>query len=254
MSGLVARLRATPSWQVTLAAALLVLGFLVAAQLRSEGPRVRYTSQERAPLIETVLSLQRDQDALKARILQLNDQIRELQRRGEGSAALVAELNQEIEAARLAAGLVAVEGPGLVLQLTDTSGPLPPGANPADALVHSDDIRTIVEELWLAGAEAIAVNGERLTVSTAILDIGGSVLVNSAYLAPPYQIAAIGPPGLYNRLTASPSFVAFVVNRIDASGLGLSFAEPDRVVIPAYAGTVTLRYARPEPSPSPGGP
>ncbi|MER3418323.1 MAG: hypothetical protein C4343_04310 [Chloroflexota bacterium] len=253
MRGLAARLRATPSWQVTLAAALLVLGFLVAAQLRSEGPRVRYTSQERAPLIETVLSLQRDQDALKARILQLNEQIRDLQRRGEGSAALVAELNREIEAARLAAGLVAVQGPGLVLQLTDASGPLPPGANPADVLVHSDDIRTLVEELWLAGAEAIAVNGERVTVSTAILDIGGSVLVNSAYLAPPYQIAAIGPPGLYRRLTASPSFVAFVVNRVDAFGLGLSFAEPERVLIPAYAGTVTLRYARPEPSPSPGG-
>jgi uncharacterized protein YlxW (UPF0749 family) len=253
MSDLVARLRRTPSWQITLGAALLALGFLVAAQLRSEGPRVRYTSQERAPLIETVLSLQRDQDALKARILELNEQIRELQRRGEGSAALVAELNRQIEAARIAAGVVAVEGPGLVLQLTDAAGPLPPGANPADALVHSDDIRTLVEELWLAGAEAIAVNGERVTVSTAILDIGGSVLVNSAYLAPPYQIAVVGPPGLYDRLTASAGFVDFVVNRVDAFGLGLSFAEPERVVVPAYAGTVTLRYARPEPSPSPGG-
>ncbi len=252
MAELVARLRQVPSWQLTLGAALLALGFLVAAQVRSEGPRVRYTSQERAPLIETVLSLQRQQDALKARILELNEQVRELQRRGEGSAALVAELNRRIEAARVAAGLVAVEGPGLVLQITDAAGPLPPGANPSDALVRSDDIRTLVEELWLAGAEAVAVNGERITVSTAILDIGGSVLVNSAYLAPPYQVAAVGPAGLYGRLTASPSFVDFVVNRVDAFGLGLSFAEPERIVIPAYAGTVTLRYARPEPSPSPG--
>ncbi len=253
MSSLGARLRQVPSWQVALGAALLALGFLVAAQLRSEGPRVRYTSQERAPLIETVRSLQRQQDALKARILELNDQIRELQQRGEGSAALVAELNRQIEAARIAAGLVALEGPGLVLQLTDATGPLPPGANPADGLANSDDIRTLVEELWLAGAEAIAINGERVTVSTAILDIGGSVLVNSAYLAPPYQIAAIGPPGLYDRLSVSAGFRDFVVHRVDAFGLGLSFAEPERVVIPAYAGTVTLRYARPEPSPSPGG-
>lgn len=253
MASLGERFRRVPSWQVTLGAALLALGFLVAAQLRSEGPRVRYTSQERAPLIETVLALQRQQDALKARILELNDTIRELQRRGEGSAALVAELNRQIEAARVAAGLVALEGPGLVLQLTDATGPLPPGANPADGLVHGDDIRTLVEELWLAGAEAIAINGERVTVSTAILDIGGSVLVNSAYLTPPYQIAAIGPPGLYDRLSASAGFVDFVVHRADAFGLGLSFAEPERVVVPAYAGTVTLRYARPEPSPSPGG-
>ena len=45
------RLRAIPSWQLTLGAALLGLGFLVAAQLAAEGPRVRYTSQERTPLV-----------------------------------------------------------------------------------------------------------------------------------------------------------------------------------------------------------
>ena len=59
-------------------------------------------------------------------------------------------------------------------------------------------MRTVVEELWLAGAEGVAVNGERVTVATAILDIGGSVLVNSAYLAPPYQVSAIGPTDLYS--------------------------------------------------------
>ena len=48
-----ARLRAIPSWQVTLGVALLGLGFLVAAQLAAEGPRVRYTTQERSPLVET---------------------------------------------------------------------------------------------------------------------------------------------------------------------------------------------------------
>ena len=46
-----ARLRAIPSWQVTLGVALLGLGFLVAAQLAGEGPRVRYTTQERSPLV-----------------------------------------------------------------------------------------------------------------------------------------------------------------------------------------------------------
>ena len=49
----VRRLRAIPTWQVTLGVALLALGFLIAAQLASEGPRVRYTTQERTPLVET---------------------------------------------------------------------------------------------------------------------------------------------------------------------------------------------------------
>ena len=56
----------------------------------------------------------------------------------------------------------------------------------------------------MAGAEAVAINDERITTSTAIIDIGGSVLVNAAYLAGPYQISAIGPPELFARLSASP--------------------------------------------------
>jgi hypothetical protein len=75
MSALAARVRAIPSWQVTLGLALLALGFLIAAQLASEGPRVRYTTQERSPLVETAIDLQAQQDELKARILDLRAQI-----------------------------------------------------------------------------------------------------------------------------------------------------------------------------------
>ena len=54
------------------------------------------------------------------------------------------------------------------------------------------------------------MNGERITPTTAIIDIGPSILVNSAYLAPPYQITALGPKDLYARLSASPGFVDFI--------------------------------------------
>jgi uncharacterized protein YlxW (UPF0749 family) len=82
---------------------------------------------------------------------------------------------------------------------------VPPNGNEADYLVGAADLRTIVDELWLAGAEAVAVNDERVTTSTAIIDIGGSVLVNAAYLAGPYQIKAIGPTDLFAKLSASPA-------------------------------------------------
>jgi uncharacterized protein YlxW (UPF0749 family) len=238
-----AGLRGLPSWQVTLGVALLALGFLIAAQLRAEGPRVRYTTQERSPLVETAVELTADQDALKARILDLNGQIAMLQGESEGSAALVRGVNARLEEARVAAGLVALEGPGIVLQLSDSAAPPPTGANPADFLVGGRDIRAVVEELWLAGAEAISVNQERLTPSSAILDIGGAILVNSAYLAQPYQLTAIGPADLFDRLSASAGFADFVRARAEAYGIGVSVAEPGSVVVPAYAGSVTLRYS-----------
>jgi uncharacterized protein YlxW (UPF0749 family) len=239
------RLRSIPSWQVTLGAALLALGFLIAAQLGSESPRVRYTTQERTPLLETATELQAEQDELKNRILQLRSDIGAVEGQGAGSADLVRQLNGQLEEARIAAGLIPLTGTGIVLRLEDSQAPVPPGASEADYLVGSHDIRTVVEELWLAGAEAIAVNGERVTPTTAIIDIGSSLLVNSAYLAPPYQVTALGPTDLYDRLSRSPGFVDFVRARGEGFGIRLSFAEPESVDMPAFAGTVTLRYSRP---------
>jgi len=246
-----ARIRTIPSWQVTLGVALLGLGFLIAAQLASEAPRVRYTTQERSPLIETATGLQTQQDELKSRILELRASIGQVEQAGQGSASLVGSLNDQLQEARIAAGLIPLTGSGIVLQLEDSLRPVAEGASQADYLVTALDIRTAVEELWLAGAEAIAVNGERVTPSTAIIDIGSSVLVNSAYLAPPFRITALGPDDLYARLSASPGFVDLVRARADAYGIRLSFAEPASVDMPAFAGTITLRYARPLPSASP---
>ncbi len=237
-------------WQIALFVALVALGFLVAAQVRGEAPRVRYTTQERQPLVEAVLTLQEQQEALKAQILALRGQITAAEEAATGSDLLVRRLNDALLAARVAAGIVALEGPGIVLQLEDSQVPVAPGDPSAEYRVTAQDLQTVVEQLWLAGAEAVAVNGERMAPSTAILDIGGSVLVNSAYLAPPYQVSAIGPPDLYDVVASSPGFVELIETRADRYGIRFSFAEPDNVIVPAYAGSATLRYARP-PAPLP---
>ncbi len=151
----------------------------------------------------------------------------------------------------MAAGLVPLIGTGMVFQLEDSLTPTPPGGNDADYRVNARDVRTLVEELWLAGAEAISVNGERLTAGTAIVDIGGSVLVNQAYLTPPYQISAIGPDELYEQLSASQGYLDFLSARVDGYGIGAAFGEFDAVEIPAFAGTLRLEHARVQASPAP---
>ncbi len=250
MSVLAARLRAIPSWQVTLGLALLALGFLIAAQLAAEGPRIRYTTQERSPLVETALALQAQQGGLKDQIVALRASIQTVEQQDTGSAAAIKDLNDRLEVARIAAGLLPLTGTGIVLQLEDSTQPVPPDGNAADYLVGARDLRTVVSQLWRAGAEAIAVNGERITSSTAIIDIGGSVLVNAAYLAGPYQIAAIGPTDLFERLSAAPGFQDFVATRRGSFGIGVSWAEPESVDVPAFAGTISLRESRAVPSPS----
>ena len=249
MTVITSRLRSIASWQVTLGIALLALGFLIAAQLASEVQRVRYTTQERPVLVETALGLQGQQDALKDRILELRAQITELEAQGQGSAAAAQELNRELREARVAAGLLPLRGTGIVIQLNDSALPAPADGNEADYFVTAADVQRIVEELWLSGAEAIAINGERVTTSTAFVEIGTSILVNSAYLSPPYQVSALGPAELYDRLSRSEGYTDFIVTRVEEFGIQVAFAEPGEVDIPAFAGTVTLRNARPTGAP-----
>jgi uncharacterized protein YlxW (UPF0749 family) len=248
VSQIVARIRGIPSWQVTLGVALLVLGFLIAAQMASEGPRIRITSQERTPLVETALDLQAQQEGLKQQILELRASIQDLEAAGQGGAAVTKGLNDQLQAARIAAGLVPMTGPGLVIQLSDSTAAVPADGNARDYLASGRDVLTVVEELWLAGAESIAVNGERVSVATAIIDIGGSVLVNSAYVTAPYQVAAIGPDDMFERLAQSAGFVDFIRGRSETFGIGVSYATPDAVDLPAYAGSINLRYGRVQPS------
>jgi len=260
MSLLAARIRSIPSWQVTLGVALLALGFLVAAQLAAEGPRVRYTTQERSPLVETALSLQTEQGGLKSQIVALRSDIEKLEQQATGSAAEIKSLNDHLQEARIAAGLIPLTGTGLVIKLEDSSQPVPDGGNASDYLVGAADLRTVVSELWLAGAEAIAINSERITTSTAIIDIGGSVLINAAYVAGPFEIRAIGPTDLFKRLSASPGFDELVRARRGSFGIGISWAEPDSLDVAGFAGSVNLRESRavaapstpPGASPSPG--
>lgn len=250
MSGVGVRMRSIPTWEITLFVALVALGFLIAAQLRSETPRVRYTSQERAPLIETATGLQLQQKALQGQILDLRSRITKAETSAQGSDALTRQLNDALFQARLSAGLTALQGSGLVVQLEDALQ-VSQSTGGADLLVTGRDVRTVVEELWLAGAEAVAVNDERVVSTTSIIDIGGSLLVNSAYLAPPYQVQAVGPADLYAQLAASVGWVDFVALRAGQNGIRLAIAEPPDLVVPAYAGSVTIRYAQPPASPAP---
>jgi uncharacterized protein YlxW (UPF0749 family) len=253
MSSLASRVRRVPGWQWTFAVALLALGFLVVVQLGAEGPRVRYSSSERPPLLETARELDATQAALQARILELREQIASSEAASAGTDQAVMQLNDELTQARLAAGLVEIEGPGMIVRIDDSGQPVPPDAAAADYLVSANDLRDLVVELWQAGAQAISVNGERIVETTAFTDIGSSILVNSAYLQPPYDLSVIGPPELYDRLTASPGFVDLVRSRVQDYGLELGFLPSDKVVVAAFAGTVKLLQGRALPSPSPGG-
>ena len=192
--------RRRPVGTVLLAVVALALGALTvtaARTLRAPQPAV---VQARALLEEEVAQRSAEVAEAEARVAELDGEIQRLQQQalGEEDPALVDRLALD----EAVAGAVTLKGPGLRVTLSDAAS----AENDPDRRVHDSDLRVVVNGLWAAGAEAVTVNGHRLTALTAIRSAGQAVLVDLAPLAGPYVVEAIGDPErLKTRFAGTPA-------------------------------------------------
>jgi uncharacterized protein YlxW (UPF0749 family) len=228
-----------------MALALGVLGFVAAAQWNSEAERTSYTTSAQQALGAQALALERDQDGLQAQLAGVEAELAEIQQQSEGSQTALAEINRQVVDARLAAGLTAVHGSGMVIEIADSRRVVPAGENPANYIVLADDLRDLVVALWHAGAEAIAINGERLVSTSSIYGVGSAVLVNTAFLSPPFRIEAIGPRDLEDQFRADDAYRGRVAQRIEAFDLEFATVSANDLQLPAFIGSTSLRWAVP---------
>jgi uncharacterized protein YlxW (UPF0749 family) len=237
--------RRGPGWGVSFAAALAVLGFIVAVQWNSSAAREEFTSSARQVLAAQVQDLETEQRALREQITEHQAQVEAFQQRGGESETTLRVLNDRLAEARVTAGLTAVRGPGVVVEIADSKRVIPEGGDVDDFIVQVDDLRDIVTGLWASGAEAISINDERLVATTSIYAVGSSILVNTAFLSPPFRVWAIGSGDLEGRLLAHPGFVGRVKLRIDSFGLEFGTLSVPELEIGPYDGSTRFRWGVP---------
>jgi len=239
------RVLVSPQWAVSIAGALAVIGFVGYAQWNGSPERAQFATSVQQVLADQVSKLEEEQEDLRGQLAVAEAQVLAFQMASTTSSSALAEVNRRLEEARLAAGLKAVEGPGLVIEISDSKRVIPDGENPANYIVLVDDLRDIVVALWASGAEAIAINGERLVATSSIYGVGASVLVNTAFLSPPFRIEAIGSSGLLERFADSPAYRGRVGRRIEVFGLEFATQAADALEIPAFVGNTRFRWAVP---------
>ncbi len=239
------RLLVSPQWAVSIAGALAVIGFVGYAQWNGSPERTQFATSVQQVLADQVSKLEDEQEELRGQLATSEAQVLEFQQASTTSSSTLAEVNRRLEAARLATGLTPLRGPGLVIEIADSKRVIPEGENPGNYIVLVDDLRDIVAALWASGAEAIAINGERLVATSSIYGVGASVLVNTAFLSPPFRIQAIGLEGLLDRFNTSPAFLGRVAQRIDVFGLEFASQTADAVELRAFVGNTRFRWAVP---------
>jgi len=193
----------------------------------------------------SVQHLEAEQQALKADLANLRQELVERQQQIAASSDRLQALKAETDRQRLLAGLTPVQGPGVVVTLDDSAIQVPPGADPNAYLIHEYDLRDIVNLLWMAGSEAVAINDERLVSNSSIYCVGSTVMVNSTRLSPPYLIRAIGNPRVQQDYLRNPSYLTALKEKQRLYGLRFEVTAIANLTLPAYSGGFLIRYARP---------
>ena len=218
----------------------LVVGFLLATGLSAGREAAIAQSERKGELIRLITERQDHADALAAELDALRGRVAEAE---EAAAAGLPALQDDLAEVERAAGLTAVSGPGLVVTFDDASGECP--QQPVDCRIQDVDLQLAVNTLFDVGAEALSVDGERITATTSVRGAGQLILANHRVLSPPYEILAVGDPdAMEPGLEASQLAEDFAVWQ-DDYGLAFEYEADDELVVPAYAGSLRVTVAQP---------
>ncbi|SCK58534.1 Uncharacterized conserved protein YlxW, UPF0749 family [Streptomyces sp. WMMB 322] len=233
--------------KVGLAAGLVLVALVVtvgAAQARVSAPEL---AKERQELISRIDDGDRRADSLQKSVDRLRKDVEARQRR-----ALEKHGGNQAEVAGLLSGALPVHGPGIKLVVDDAKdtedsdggGPRQSSGFSDNGRVRDRDLQRVVNGLWESGAEAVSVNGQRLTSVSAIRAAGDAILVDNKPLVPPYTLLAIGPGKQLNTTFQDSADGQYLRVLQENYGVRTSISTQDDVRLPA-APSLIVRTAKP---------
>jgi uncharacterized protein YlxW (UPF0749 family) len=228
----------------------LLGGMLLSTQLQTRATNANSASSpitrqsDREMVGATIARLESEQSRVKQQIAGLRAQLNEAQGSDAQRKTTLMDLSDELARQRMGAGMVALQGPGVVATFDDsTAHSIPENEDPVNYIVHEYDLRDVVNALWMAGAEAVSVNGERIVSSSSLYCVGTTILCNVTRLSPPYEVRAIGDPqALAATLQGSTQMEKFL-QRAQIYDLPVTVEQRQDVLVPPYNGSFVFEYA-----------
>lgn len=224
-----------------LASMLVLLGFGVL--LATAGVQTARTAPQRESSQEALVAQVQDRRAelraARARLGEVRDQVEEAQAAALETSGFGRELQDRLTRLGASGGTVPVRGDGVRVTVDDAPG----GASGPQAVLDTD-VQILVNGLWLAGAEAIDINGQRLTNLSSIRVAGEAITVNLRSLSRPYVITAVGNADELAARFVETDGGQWWLNLQAVYGLQFTLTTEESLTVPATP-LPTLRHARP---------
>ncbi len=182
------------------------------------------------------------------------NQLSDLQKQVERLTAQAATRNGDVAAAQtagdagaLSAALVPLTGPGVVISLDDAparpDGSLPVNARPDDLVIHQSDVQAVVNAVWAAAADGVAIMDQRLIATSAVRCVGNTLLLQGRPYSPPFVITAIvDADAARGKLVESPQVQVFE-QAVTDFGLTFTVEQGSSIRLPEYDGSLEMAYA-----------
>lgn len=225
-----------PWWRLVATAAITALALVAASQTAANSTA---DGQQRSNLIKQITDRKATMDGLTASIRETQAQIKELDSGLTGNAQLSSSVREQLALWGTQSGVLAVTGPGVEVVVDNA-----PASTEGNGVVQDRDLQQLANGLWQAGAEAISINGQRLTGLSAIRTAGSAITVNYQPLTPPYVIDAIGNPATMPASFAQTASGAAWLDLQQQLGMVFSMTTKSSLSL-AAAPLPTLREARP---------
>lgn len=214
--------------QVAISLVCVVLGIMLAVQFRSNQDfRYSLQNQRVEDLTLRLSSAEKERDNLQI-------QVQELQTGGTTSA-------KEVQRISMGAGTIPLMGPGIVVTVEEERKSADGKASDL-YILRADDMLKILNELRAGGAEAIAINNQRLITGSGISQNGQSMSINGTPFSAPFEIRAIGDPAT---LETSLKMRGGVIETLSFWGIKITVSQKPDVQIPAYTGGFKFQHAHP---------
>lgn len=150
----------------------------------------------------------------------------------------LAEIQENIKTLSTQLGLTDVTGKGVIIKVDDAM--VQSTFDPNSTIVHAEDLISIVNELKNAGAEAIAINGQRVISTTAIICGGNIININGERIGSPFTIQAIGLPETLANLDRPGGYLKDLRER----KIQVDLKKSNNITIPKYSGVLNLKYIK----------
>jgi uncharacterized protein YlxW (UPF0749 family) len=213
---------------------MMLLGFLVATQARVQEGRGRELEKQSLDELTTLVgTLARENERLQSELSRIEILVLDTKYAGQSDADLLSEQRLNLGALRLATGALPAHGPGVRIVIKDEQGQ-----------IDAYDLGQLLNELKSAGAEALVVNGRRLTYRSALRQVNSGIFLDASLLERPYIIEAVGlPQDLESSLVMAGGMVPSLQGR---PGVAVQLGRIDRIEVPVRSAP-SLVFARPAP-------